>query len=919
MGLARDYFLNGDYDAAAEMCRDLTQVPDRRLPATILWTDIDLQVGRYAEGIGRLEAISTEGAGSADWHAALADLLERIGRYDEAARHDRRALALDQDDFRARWQLGRVLERVGRPDDAMRTYRRFNDRVTGEIVPEGLGDTSALPDRPEDMTYLGLGFYRYSVLRRQPADLVRRTNYVLNDIYQDVLQFSDESYWPARLAAADLLAERHNPDEAKEDYLRIRRQNKNTPDAAVGLGRVALAGWDFEAAERFVDEALEINAHHVPAHVLLAETRMTERRYSAAAEAAREALAVNPNALEALSVLAAAQLRQGNRGASEKTQARIRAINPRPALLHFTLGRWLSAGRQYDEAEQQLEKAIECAPAWSEPLTELGLLYMETGEEAAARRTLDASFALDSYNARTKNLLELLDQIAGFARLETEHFIIKYDDKQDGVAAPYFAEVLEGLFADVCADFDWTPKKKTLIELFPHHDGFSVRITGRPFIATVGACTGRVIAMQAPHGRPPFGWFNWAGVLRHEFTHTVTLAATRNRIPHWFTEGLAVYVESAPRSWAWQNRLAGAVRRDRLFTLESIDWGFMRPRRPGDRQLAYAQSEWMVEYIVERHGYAAILDLLKSFRDGKSHASAFRDVLSIETAAFDSAFKVWATAQVRAWGLPVGPIETPEEVEALLADDPDNAALLGRLARAALLSGDPQRAEQSARKALRLDKHQSESLEIVSRVLIARMLGEKDEAVRRDLLEQAEPNIRRLHDLEPDNPIAIQYLAYVEQAWQQWDEAIELFMKYQRRYPSDPDSYRRLAGIHLRRKALDDAVGQLERLARLSDDEPAVPRQIATICLDRDDPKRAAVWLRRAIEIDPYDVDTHVGLAEASLAAGDLKTAEREFKAVCRLRPEEPTGYEGLGRVHRARGDAEKAKEYEGKAEARGS
>ena len=39
------------------------------------------------------------------------------------------------------------------------------------------------------------------------------------------------------------------------------------------------------------------------------------------------------------------------------------------------------------------------------------------------------------------------------------------------------------------------------------------------------------------------GTFNWAQVLRHEYTHTVTLGATDNRIAHWMTEGLAVLEE----------------------------------------------------------------------------------------------------------------------------------------------------------------------------------------------------------------------------------------------------------------------------------------------------------------------------------------------------------------------------------------
>ena len=43
----------------------------------------------------------------------------------------------------------------------------------------------------------------------------------------------------------------------------------------------------------------------------------------------------------------------------------------------------------------------------------------------------------------------------------------------------------------------------------------------------------------------------WSQVLRHEYSHTITLAATDNRIAHWMTEGLAVWEEQTPLKWEW--------------------------------------------------------------------------------------------------------------------------------------------------------------------------------------------------------------------------------------------------------------------------------------------------------------------------------------------------------------------------------
>src|SRR4030095_1724381 len=106
-----------------------------------------------------------------------------------------------------------------------------------------------------------------------------------------------------------------------------------------------------------------------------------------------------------------------------------------------------------------------------------------------------------------------------FAKKETQHFIVMYDAEQDPIIPEYFADYLESIHADVSGDFKHEPKVKTIIEVFPSHDAFSVRTTGSPWIPTVGASTGRVIALTSPADRA-MGTYNWAQVLRHEYTHT---------------------------------------------------------------------------------------------------------------------------------------------------------------------------------------------------------------------------------------------------------------------------------------------------------------------------------------------------------------------------------------------------------------
>src|SRR6185503_18890008 len=119
----------------------------------------------------------------------------------------------------------------------------------------------------------------------------------------------------------------------------------------------------------------------------------------------------------------------------------------------------------------------------------------------------------------------------------------------DQVVAELMTAPLEKIHATVAGRFEHQPAQKTVIELMPDHKRFAVRITGMPWIHTLAACTGPVIAMEVPSEGTPdkhLGPFDWPRVLQHEYTHTITLSQTRNRVPHWLTEAAAVSMEGSP-------------------------------------------------------------------------------------------------------------------------------------------------------------------------------------------------------------------------------------------------------------------------------------------------------------------------------------------------------------------------------------
>jgi tetratricopeptide (TPR) repeat protein len=130
----------------------------------------------------------------------------------------------------------------------------------------------------------------------------------------------------------------------------------------------------------------------------------------------------------------------------------------------------------------------------------------------------------------------------------------------------------------------------------------------------------------------------------------VTLGATDNRIQHWMTEGLAVYEERSPLRWEWVPMLYNAVKKKELFPIDQLTWSFVRPKRPIDRQLAYAESFWICQYIEQTFGHETILKMLTDFRNAEPQETVFPKETHKSLADFQADFIKWCEEKVATWG-----------------------------------------------------------------------------------------------------------------------------------------------------------------------------------------------------------------------------------------------------------------------------
>jgi len=908
---AQDLLKKGSYERAAKKLEELTADPKQALDAAIGLAEARRMVGRYTDALAALDKAN---ASSSDrWQLARAEVLSEIGRYAEAIEAAGKAVEISSRNTSARRLLGQLYEITGDRRKAIETYAWF-DAFLRKSYP-----TSAVA-----LTDSGIAIYRHAVLTRSPQTTAR-TKYVLQELLQPAVERLDKKHWPALLASGELLLSKYNLEQAGDDFKAALKINRSLAVAHVGLGIIALDQWDFEKAAEEAAAALKINPNSPEAHCLQARIHLMERKDAEAVEAAGKALEANPNHLEALGVLAAARLLHGDQAGMDQAVGRAEKVNPRNAVVPNEIASWLALRNQFPEAEPLFKKAAELAPEWADPMTGLGMLYMETGDESAARRVLDSSWKLDPFNEKTFHTLNLLDKLEKFGHEETEHFIVKSADGPEAIIRPLMSRYAEEIYARICDQFNYHPPRKTIIEVFPEHRSFAVRVTGRPFLHTIGATTGPVIAMDAPRRGPTSMTFNWPAVLRHEFVHTVTLAATENRIPRWLTEGLAQREEGRHRSWEWCRMLVMALRRGTLYDLDSIDWGFVRPKRRGGPTMAYAQSEWMLEYILEQHGHEAVNTMLAGFRDGSSQDEIVPKAVGKSPEAFMKDFTAWAGKQAESWGLSLDPIPPLDEIEKKLdkAEDAEKVTLLVSKAEALLDDHEIDKAAKTIREAWQLDDKNERVLVVMVQALWAQA-GHSDkkkaEALQKECLEVAEELAR----FDPDNPTACWVLG--NQAVKDKDRvrAVELFAKVSKGRPFDEYSRARLAELYAELKQPEKALAELVELARLDANDESYPLRVARIHADAGRGAEAVEWYRRALLVAPYDEDTHGVLGQLLMREQRFVEAADTFRVLTQLDPAAAASHSRLafalyraGKIEEAKTAAKRAVSLDPKSEAK--
>lgn len=687
----------------------------------------------------------------------------------------------------------------------------------------------------------------------------------------------DPMYWPAILEEARLLLEKDNPEQAAKAIEQALSLNPGCAQALAILGQMSVNSFAFEQGEQIakvIDRLATMPGDGAPpaplpppvaasplSATIRARAMLRQDDPDGAEAALAQALSRFPARRDLLESQVAAQALRYDPAATEQLIAAYERLVPGSPRALFAAGKALSEARQYGPAAEFLARAAGRAPHWALVAIEQGLLEMQSGRDEQALTALERAAALDPFNVRAGNSLKLIREVIGYARVQSEHFIVRARPGIDAMLASEMLSSLEENYAIVTGpapgQIDYKPKARTLIDLMPDHQWFAVRIAGLPAIHTIAASTGPIIAMETPRDGPRHsGTYDWQRVVRHEYAHTVGLERTGNRVPHWFTEAQAVFLENSPRAYNTVQLLTNALLHDALFDFVKINIAFTRPEKPTDRPQAYAQGHWMYQYMVETYGGRKVLDLMDRFAAGTREEQAFREVFGVGRDEFMTAFKVWARAQLIAWGM-LPPEGTPT-VEELLKQE---AAAGGASAPdAPKIDAAPEPPE-------------------ITQSLIDKWLAKYP--AHPDVLELAVTKA-----LERTNGVVT-------------EETAPLLERYAAARPVDPMPHRHLARLALDSAEPARAIPHLEYMDAREEHIPTWASNLATLYAQAGDLERAAAKAERATRIAPYVATLRELAATLALQRKDPATAKRHIEFLVALEPDRPIHKQRLEAVRK--------------------
>lgn len=511
--------------------------------------------------------------------------------------------------------------------------RRLGEKQQADRLLAYLAGVNYEPEEPGDILAVGQVKFLDGM---EPKE-------VLDDYFTKVIKkFPDnpEGY----LYAGRLALDKYDARLASKRFYEGLKVDSDNVELKYSLAKAFFQS-DRQEAMRLIDEILQINENHVPTLFLLVEHLLVEDNREKAEEMLARIEEVNPRDVKLWSMRAGLEYIEGNeeKGDEHRDQA-LSDWDENPEV-DFVIGSLMAQKLRSEEAVKFLRKSLEMDSEYLPADLELAQNLLRTGDEEEAWERLERLAEEDPYNVPVYNLLTLYDEMKKFVVLRRGNFVLRMDPKEADLFGDSILDLLERASEEMHEKYGFKPRKNVLVECFPNQADFAIRTFGvQGGDGFLGVCFGYVITMNSP-GSLGSKLSNWEVTLWHEYAHTVTLDVSRMRVPRWFTEGISVH-EEGQLNPAYKRRLTSDYRKailgefpanmrppgagddetgTALMKLPNLNRGFTRPESEWQIMFAYFQSSMLIEYLIDKHGYEFIRNVLSALAEGVPFPKAMAD------------------------------------------------------------------------------------------------------------------------------------------------------------------------------------------------------------------------------------------------------------------------------------------------------
>lgn len=828
--------------------------------ATVALARLQLITGRYAEAAELVRPLSQRGAAQVDAATVLGEAEMARGRLDEAQRAFESVIG-EPAAHRARVMLGRLLVRRGEERAAqmplMALVQAYNDETIGDRDAEGLAYVAMAADMLDS-----------------PHDA--------NDAFQASTR-ADPTRVETQLEWAQLFLSHYDTGHAEESVRAALQHNEHHPVARALLARIKLEqSLDFVAAAAELERAEAVNPNLPMIHVTRAGVAIRDMDLEAAERHLERALAIDPTDLEALSVRAALRFLQDDTRGYQRAVRAVLDLNPRFSELYTIIAEYADWEHRYPQIVEMAREALRIDPTDALAHATLGINLLRMGEEEEGLAALREAWRRDRFNVRVYNLLNLFEDVltAEYETVEAGPLILRMHREEIPVMGPTATSVLRAAWDDMRRRYSFTPTTPVHVEMFSNDEHFSVRTSGLPNMGVQGVCFGQVVTALSPRAGP----FNWAQITTHELAHVFHIQLSRNRVPRWFTEGLAEYETIIARP-EWQreqdHRLWLALESGRVPPLRQLNHAFTHARNAEDVTVAYYGSSMLVKYIAERFGFDRTVRMLREWGAGRSTEEVIQRSLGVDIDTLDADFRRHTRERLAAraddFAVDLGAHTDLEAARQRVAQHPDDAEAHAALGAALLIQGQADEARAALREAFLRERAQPLARFVAARLALARRQPRTALGDLRILIESGRDGYE-VRLLQARAALALRNARLAR-------EALEAAARIDAGRPEAWDGLYELAGRlnepTLRQRALRAYVD-------IDQHHSARNFELMQALAEQGDWDGVREYGLRAVYVDPLNPEARRLYAEALVRAGDGREALAQADLALAAEPEQP-------------------------------